>query len=84
MPGYGGAIWELTSRALTVAIMKVANGLAPHQNPTNHQTTVRQLPASRMIIKAAGMMAYSMKKYIFQNVQRTQIVKLSFRFVYAS
>gem|GEM_PF-2439377 len=37
-----------------------------------------------MIIKAAGMMAYSMKKYIFHNVQRTQIVKLSFRFVYAS
>lgn len=29
-------------------------------------------------------MAYSMKKYIFHNVQRTQIVKLSFKFVYAS
>lgn len=37
-----------------------------------------------MIIKAAGMLAYSMKKYIFYNVQRIQIVKLSFRFVYAS
>ena len=39
LPGYGGAIWELTSRALTVAMMKVANSLAPHQPPDNYQTT---------------------------------------------
>jgi len=37
LPGYGGAIWELTSRALTVAMMKVANSLAPHQPPDNYQ-----------------------------------------------